>query len=118
MLFLTLSYIFFAGLSMNPNVTMNYVESHPELPGGGNWSWSRLSCNPNVTIDFVEKHIDKPWDWSGLSQNKFTFQNKINQQKMEEAAIKIWFDFWLPNWYKPPNGKGFLKDQAEFFANI
>ena len=98
-------------LSKNPNVTMDFVNSHPDKP----WSWYGLSWNPNVTMDYVDSHPDKPWSWWGLSRNKFTLQNKINQQKEEDAARKIWFDFWLPNWYKPPYGKGFLKDQSEFF---
>ncbi len=29
------------------------------------------SLNPNLTMEFIEKHPNKPWDWFGISRNRF-----------------------------------------------
>ena len=54
-------------LSQNPNVTMEYVEVHPETQ----WDWCGLSLNPNVTMEYVEAHPKLPWVWEGLSMNEY-----------------------------------------------
>ena len=72
-------------ISMNPNITVDFIEKHPDKP----WDWEGISMNPNITIDFIEKHIDR-LDFMGLSQNKFTYQNKLNRQK--EAYILLEMD--------------------------
>jgi hypothetical protein len=55
---------------MNPNITMEIVERHPEKP----WDWKGISGNPNITMEIIEKNIDKI-NFSCLSQNRLTFEN-------------------------------------------
>lgn len=77
------------GLSMNPNLTVDFVKENSrenwnwesisdndkivmeliELFPDKDWNWYQISWCENLTIDFVKKHIDKPWDWENLSYN-------------------------------------------------
>jgi len=62
---------------MNPNITMDIIEKHPEK----NWNWYGISKNPNITMDMIEKNPEKSWNWEGISQNKFTFENTRMKKK-------------------------------------
>lgn len=75
------------GLSMNPSVTVQFVQANPEF----DWDWNELAKNSGMDIDFLMErfngdtyHIsDNPkltlqiilsspladWDWNKLSQN-------------------------------------------------
>jgi hypothetical protein len=52
-------------ISDNPNITMEIIEAHPEE----HWDWVSISMNPNITMDIIEKYPEKPWDWLGISKN-------------------------------------------------
>ena len=52
-------------ISANPNVTLAYVDEHPEKP----WDWRAISSNPNLTIKYIDDHPEKPWEWSAISYN-------------------------------------------------
>ena len=58
---------------MNPLLYL--LEKYPEKP----WNWSSISSNPNITTKFIKKNIDKI-NFTGLSYNKFTYQNRLNEQ--------------------------------------
>ena len=60
----------------NPNITMDIIEKYPDKPW--NWSYFGVSDNPNITIDIIENNINKI-NFSGLSNNKFKYQNKLNK---------------------------------------
>ena len=69
-------------------IGMKDIEKYPEKP----WNWNCISSNPNITIKFIEKNIDKI-NFTGLSHNKFTYQNRLNEQTyafwiLENANIK------------------------------
>ena len=61
---------------MNPNITMEFIEKHPENP----WNWYFISRNPNITLEIIEKYINKI-HFGMLSQNEFISQNRLNKQK-------------------------------------
>ena len=52
-------------ISKNPNITMDFIESHPEY----NWNWFFVSGNPNLTIEFIEDHPKYNWNWQEVSRN-------------------------------------------------
>ena len=68
------------GLSMNPIVTPDFVESEGQISEGHDseghnlksWHWGILgfSSNPSVTPKFIEDHIKEKWNWSILSRNR------------------------------------------------
>ena len=62
-------------ISGNPNITMEFIEKYPDKP----WVWDYISYNPNITMEFIEKNMDKI-NFKYLSQNKFTYQNRLNEQ--------------------------------------
>lgn len=64
-----------AGLSQNPNITMDIIEANFKL----NWSFERISCNPNLTLEFIEKHLDKKWNYYILSTHKVITIDFINK---------------------------------------
>ena len=36
---------------------LKYILDHPEE----DWDWDEISENPNVTLDMVERHTELPW---------------------------------------------------------
>ena len=69
-------------ISMNPNITMEDIENHPDKP----WNWYCIFKNPNLTMEFIEKHMDKPWDWMLISRNP-----NITMEFIEKHIDKIDF---------------------------
>jgi len=67
------------GISMNPSLTMKYVENHPEKP----WKWKAISGNPNLTTEWIETHPDKPWDWTAISENLFSLHPSMRPKLFE-----------------------------------
>jgi hypothetical protein len=51
-------------LSANPNITMNTINQHPNLP----WSWHGISHNENLTLDMIPNYLTQV-DWMTLSRN-------------------------------------------------
>ena len=46
-------------LSMNSNITLEFIEKYSYLP----WSGYFLSFNYNITIDFLENYSNSFWNW-------------------------------------------------------
>ena len=46
-------------------VTPEIVEAHLDKP----WDWSVLTENKKFTIEYIESHIDFPWSWKDLCRN-------------------------------------------------
>ena len=69
------------GISMNPNITIQFIEKYIETGIGflyliiqislwnllksiqKPWDWWSISENPNITMEIIEKHPKKPWHW-------------------------------------------------------
>ena len=63
---------------------LKYVIKNLDKP----WDWRGLSMNPNITWEFVEDSIDKPWDWWRLGMNpNITCEIIIN--KIEEKSLDV-----------------------------
>ena len=66
------------GLSLNPCITTDIIESFISQ-----WQWFYLSTNPNLNVQFVRKYINKNWDWFNLSCNPcMTFNDVISNPGM------------------------------------
>ena len=86
---------YMCGISSNPNITMEMIDKYPDKP----WNWEYISKNPNITIEFIEKNINKI-DFERLSENKFTYQNKLN--RINKRVQIIWcLDHIFNNVYIP-----------------
>ena len=64
------------------------MEANPDKP----WNWNWLSLNPNITWEFVEANLDKPWNCNHLTENKFTkekeeFKKRVSHQKFIQDNI-------------------------------
>ena len=46
-------------------VTPEIIEAHLDKP----WDWSVLTENKKFTIEYIESHIDFPWSWKDLCRN-------------------------------------------------
>lgn len=90
-------------LSANPNISLEYIESHPEFPWveftGSMWEgilanpnitmsyilnktinkWDIISYNPGISLYDIESHLDLPWCWGYIGQNKNINMNFILQ---------------------------------------
>ena len=44
-------------------------------------SWDYISQHPNITMEMIENNPDKPWNWKGISKNKFTKEKELFYQK-------------------------------------
>ena len=70
-------------LSVNPGVTMDFVETHQGEHY--RWDWDKLSLNPNITFEFIQKHSDK-LNFQRVLSNEFIFEN---QKKQKERKLRI-----------------------------
>jgi hypothetical protein len=107
------------GLSMNPNITINYVlmnpnklwnwplltqniatidmiEAYPDLP----WSWTVLSTKKTITAQYVLANPNKPWNWTMMSSAPFiteqlvlTFKSKQWNMPSLSMNLAISLDF-------------------------
>ena len=90
-----------------------YILDNPEKP----WSWAGLSRNPNITLDIVLKHPEKPWDWAGLSWNKMdkyqfplcvlkrsakertaVFKEELIQKIFHPSRVEKYIDYYGLDW--------------------
>ena len=66
-------------LSSNPNLTLEFINKHPNVkyptnmsqdgPHDGQWNWARISKNPAMTIDIIKSNRHLPWDWNCILYN-------------------------------------------------
>jgi hypothetical protein len=70
-------------LSSNPNVTIELVESRPDIE----WCYCGLSKNPNITWDIVKARPGKPWSYVRLLINpSITWENILEMQSIREVS--------------------------------
>ena len=133
-------------LSANPCVTQEFILANPKGINNNGWDFYALNRNPNVTMEFHEKmgwgidglHLNpnltleylkkKRVNWCTLNVlqgNPFTKvanERRVMLEELEkireEAARIIWYKAWLPYWYKPGKGKGYVKDLREFLSLV
>ena len=77
-----------AGISANPNITMEMILADPTKP----WSWAGISANPNLTMEIILANLTKPWFWYGISSNAFIKEKEAIRDiecKKHLAAYKI-----------------------------
>ena len=77
----------------------NFILKNIDKP----WNWSLLSQNPNITMDIVKDNLDKPWDWESLSRNSFKVEKEtfvFNRQREYMAAYRIQ-QWWFKNTMSP-----------------
>ncbi len=49
---------------LSKNISLEFVEKHPEL----NWDWNLLTSNKKINEKFLEKFTDKPLNWFSISE--------------------------------------------------
>ncbi len=81
------------------------LEKYPDK----NWDYERLSINPNITFEYIKNNLTKEWDWefisqrvtykefidnpdlpwnySGLSKNKFDYESRILAKEIMNVII-------------------------------
>lgn len=67
--------------SLNPNVTLKYIESHREI----NWDWETLSTQNFITFEYIISHPEIPWDPRIYSRNQ-----NITPKNVEEHLDIFW----------------------------
>ena len=80
-----------ATVSNRDDLTINYVEEHPEL----DWCYYFLSKNKTLTLDFVERHKECDWNWVAIFTNTniiaydalMRFPDKINDEYFADHHI-------------------------------
>jgi hypothetical protein len=58
----------------------------------GELDWNLMSMNPNITMDYIKENPDKPWDWDGISSNSFTRDKQeyqLQQYRRHLACYRI-----------------------------
>ena len=43
----------------------------------------------NITINFIERHLDKPWDWSSISENIFIKEKELFYQEWYRKYLAV-----------------------------
>ena len=55
----------YPNMCRNPNLTINYIESHPEIE----WCWRELSRNANIPVQTILSTPHHTWGWKSLSSH-------------------------------------------------
>jgi hypothetical protein len=74
--------ISYCGLSLNENVTMDYIRANPDKP----WNWFGISRNPNLTTEFIDENPDKMWDWDEIAGHA-----NVTMDYIKANPDKPWF---------------------------
>jgi hypothetical protein len=66
------------------------------LVGNKPWDWNAISYNPNITMEIIESYPDMPWDWNSISSNKFSgLYDKIQERySMRLLAFHARKQYW------------------------
>lgn len=56
----------FKYLSMNPNISLRFIENNPQFK----WNYYYISEHPKLTPEFITKNKDKKWNSVQLASNK------------------------------------------------
>ena len=86
------------GISLNPNLTMDFINVNPDNP----WKWRAISENLSITIRDIIDNPDKPWYWDWISRNP-----SITMKDINDNPDKPW------NWVAISSNP-FTKDKEEF----
>ena len=85
-------------ISRHPYITCEMIELKPDFP----WVWfDGVTENPNITMNFVIKHIDKNWDWKLIFRSRLLTIELIEaclEEPYEEHILygyihKYWFQY-------------------------
>ena len=87
-------------LSGNCGITMQDVQSHPEKP----WNLGWMSHNPNLTMEFVLANESQSWNWGNLSHNTFktSWKRVLSQEQIELIKDIIDKGYMPPDYSKVP----------------
>lgn len=72
-------------VSLNPNITWEIVQSHPDIQ----WNWDMLSLNPNITWEIIQQNPNDPWNWELLAKNPNITWEIIQQNPDKHWDIKM-----------------------------
>jgi hypothetical protein len=98
-----------AHLSLNPNITLDFVLRYPDTPteimlsgDGYTWSWEYLTSNKNISIYDIIKNIDLPWDFKKISfknlklkKYDFLLQHSDKGWNKYDISVHVPFSFIL-----------------------
>jgi len=122
----------------NPNITWDIVETDYQTGSGKLWQW--YMCNPNVTMEMLTQHPEIPRDIYGISRNpnltfefiekypsralayRYALQNSMPLERklfIENRAARVIQNWWLEirlNPYHPVGLKKLERDYA-FYAD-
>ena len=77
----------FRWLSMNPNISLTFIESNPQF----SWNYYFISSHPKLTVEFIKKNINihskiNKWNMKKLASNKYLSIEYI----LNEIDPKYW----------------------------
>ena len=98
------------GISMNPNLTMEWIEKYPDKP----WNWNGICRNRNLTLEWIEKYPDKPWYWISISLNSFTKEKELFEIRQKQKFVQehLWESF-VKKAYHPDRIERILNELEE-----
>lgn len=84
------------GVGSNPSVSMNDIDTHPELP----WTMWNVSYNPNLDDDHLERWyktgVEKRIYWGGVSQNSQMTPDFVERHIVPHRnQLTFHSDFWF-----------------------
>jgi hypothetical protein len=84
------------GISTHPELTWEFVCNHPDRePEHQQWDWIALSHHPNITWEIISSNLDKPWDWTTISEKNPNITPEIVNSTVDNPSLH---QKW--NWYK------------------
>lgn len=102
-------------LSGNPNITLDYIDSHPEFDwvygGYQSFGQSSISSNPNLTLNYIYDHPNESWNWNRISCNPaFTLKD------IEENDDLPWRPTYILN--NPNVTLDYILENKDIYKNL
>ena len=121
-------------LVVNPNVTINDIKGHFELPSESldsrdanservclTWDYTYLGRNPSIALKDIKDNPDLPWKWLHLAENKFEkdpviAKRWIDKYKPKSEEFKHSLKIWKNHLKYQPDKEGYVKTKKSWTA--
>lgn len=79
------------GIYENPNMTPHWIAKHPEFP----MNWNAYSMNPSLTKTFLIDNLAEDWNWNRLSLNPAITPDVVEELMGDPRVFWKWGRFGL-----------------------
>lgn len=103
----------------NPNISLDYIESHPDFPWEMTTTFIFTSCNlsynPNLTLQYILNNLDLKWRWEYIVGSSIITLEDIESNLTIRDGMT--FEFWKCAGKNPNITLDFVLKHEHIFQN-